>query len=111
MDKSLGEILETTNIIHNDILEHKSSITLNEYINHLNQLKTYINHIRFIANRIEQIYYSCSKEIYSNLQNINIKVLSNKKFKNAFGNYEFTDNKKAIDQTVKYYMRILHDER
>ena len=109
MDKSLGEILEITNIIHNNILENKSSITLNEYINHLKQLQTFIRHIRFIANRIEQIYYSCSKEIYSNLQNINIKVLSNKQ-KSRIGTNNWnkdimgknnTNDKKTIISNIK----------
>ena len=80
MDKSLEYILEIANKIHNEILINKSSVTLDDYISYLKQLKTYINHINFISNRIEQIYVSCSKEIYSNLKNVN-NSLSEKQIK------------------------------
>ncbi|MBI2011704.1 NAD-dependent epimerase/dehydratase family protein [Candidatus Daviesbacteria bacterium] len=36
-----------------------------------------------------------------------IKVLDNRKFKSLFPNFKFTDHKKAIQETVKYYLSIL----
>ena len=80
MNKSLEYILEIANEIHNEIIINKSSVTLDEYINFLKQLKTYINHINFISERIQQIYNSCSKEIYSNLKNTN-NILSETQIK------------------------------
>ena len=38
-----------------------------------------------------------------------VKILSNKKFKKIFGEYNFTDHQEAIDKTVKYYKGVLNN--